>query len=508
MSAPEEGAGITIVGVEARNFHRLEVAQVEHVPGQGLVRVTGRNRQGKTSLLSAIAATLGGAAEVRAYPIRVRADGAEDPEEPDTITKLHLSNGFQLTRRYTEANPKGYLTVEGPDGGRHGQAKLDGWLGALAFDPLGFYGLKADRQRDVLLSLGKDPELPAKLAEVRARQAAVYSERTPWIAQQRAASRITQPAGERPVAVDTKAELRRMGELQVQERRRGDLTREYERAVERRVDELAGLRREAALGLQAAEVEKHSAQRSLEAGAERVAELERELERARDLMGDYAARCTAADQAVDRAAAKLNGLPDEQDARDSVLLPELPEDPAEEMAAVTARIAAAEATLAGLEPWRRWDEAQASLEEANAKVVELTEAHVRLKAEEQALVAAAGIPVPGLSFGEGGEPLLNGFPLEVASGADRIQLAVEVAVAANPELRVALVDEANDLDEQSLAELDRLARVHAFQVWACRLGLEGSGEVVVHDGEAYANDKPVALPSLPPAVLFRDGGLA
>ena len=101
------------------------------------------------------------------------------------------------------------------------------------------------------------------------------------------------------------------------------------------------------------------------------------------------------------------------------------------------------------------------------------------------MIAAAGIPVPGLTFDpETAEPQLNGFPLALASGGERIRMAVAVALAVDPELRVCLVDEANDLDLEALEELDRLATEHGFQVFACRIGLEGAGEIVVDDGEA------------------------
>lgn len=498
----DPAAPIHVVGVEVRNFHRLEVAQVEHVPGQGLVRVTGLNRQGKTSLLKAVAACLGGAAEVRRSPVRVHAVEVpgEEPmgiEEGGSITRLHLSNGFRLTRTYTEAMPKGYLVVQGPDGGRHGQAKLDGWLGPLAFDPLGFYGLKADRQREVLLAMGTDPDLPAKLEANRAARAAVYEERTPWIAQQRAAVRITQPPGERPTPVDTRAELARMGELQALERQRSDLLREHDREVEvarRRADDK---RREAASMVEGAHADLDELNEDLRVHRERVADLERRLAEQRDAVALVGQRVQEQEQVVVRLTQELEQLPEP----DEVPLPPppmLPADPTAAMDAVRRRLEEAEAVQEALKPWQRWDEAKASRDEAFAHVERLTAQHEALVQQERDLVAAAGIPVPGLTFGEGGEPLLNGLPLEVASGAERIQLAVQVAIQADPQLRIALVDEANDMDLESLAELDRLARAHDFQVWACRLGLEGAGEVVVHDGEAYANpNEPVALPALP-----------
>lgn len=503
--AADPSAPITIVGVEARNFHRLEVAEVRHVPGKGLVRITGKNRQGKTSLLSAIAATLGGASMVRTEPVRTTAvlrpdmlEPGEQPEapleEPGTLTRLLLSNGFRLTRTYTEANPKGYLAVQGPDGGKHGQSKLDGWLGELAFDPLAFYSLKGDRQRDVLLSLGQDPELPQNLAEVRGRRAQLYAERTPWISQQRGAARIPKPDGERPVLEDVQQLLARIGELQVAERRRGDLLREYERAQQgqRLMVREANARLER--DVEQTRLAYAGARAELQSAEEEVGRLQRELEAARSALALAGQRLVETEAEVERAQEALDlDAHDPEVAASSVPMPELPEDPAEEMEAVKARISQLEQARAALAPWERYEEAQRMVAEAAAKVAELGAAMEDTEAQEAHMLAAAGISIPGLSFSAEGLPLLNGHSLEVASGAERIRLAVEVALAAKPQLRIVLVDEANDLDLDSLAELDTLARDKGLQVWVARIGLEGAGEVVVADGVARDNAAPYPL---------------
>ena len=67
-------AGTHIVGIDVENFHRLKAAHIELVPGAGLVRVTGKNKAGKTSLLRSIAAALGGAGEVLPAAINTGSD--------------------------------------------------------------------------------------------------------------------------------------------------------------------------------------------------------------------------------------------------------------------------------------------------------------------------------------------------------------------------------------------------------------------------------------------------
>ena len=160
-------------------------------------------------------------------------------------------------------------------------------------------------------------------------------------------------------------------------------------------------------------------------------------------------------------------------------------DPAAELEAVRERLNQASEVDKALQPWTEYDRAQASLTDATKRVGELTARMEAVKDEERELIAGAGIPVEGLTFEpETAEPLLNGRPLEVAGGAERIRMAVAVAIAVDPKLRVCLVDEANDLDLDALEALDELAGEHDFQVWGCRLGIEGPGEVIVEGGEA------------------------
>ena len=105
-----------------------------------------------------------------------------------------------------------------------------------------------------------------------------------------------------------------------------------------------------------------------------------------------------------------------------------------------------------------------------------------MEAKERALLADAGIPVEGLSFDEEGEIILNGRPLAVASGSEKIQMAVDVAVAADPDLKACLVDEANDMDLEMMEALYERALATGFQIFVCRIGLEGKGHVEVVDG--------------------------
>ena len=432
------GPGIRITSVEVDNFHRLTFARCKADPDGGLIRITGKNAAGKTTFLKAIAGVLGGGTEIRPDAIHESADGA-------SIT-LTLTNGFTVSRVFTESAPKGYLSVIGPDGGKHQQKKLNEWLGDGSFDPLSFFSIKPDKQREVLLSISDDPELSKKLDSLRYEQQLIKEERTPWISQKQVCDRMKAPEGERPEPVDVSAEMGRLQELQ---------THEAEREKKRlAVEKWASL------------VASHYT--LIEDAKQQIAKLE-------GLIGEEEA---AADETEEvRVEAQLE-YDEMTDLSEDILI-------------TSERISEADEVNEALEPWKAWDKAQVEGTEAAGQVKTMNAQIKEVKDKERDLMANAGIPIDDLSFDEEtGEPLLHGHPLSVASGRERIDVAVSVALAADPELKICLLDEANDLDLESLELLNARAAKHGFQIWAVRIGLEGAGEIVVEDGVAKNGGEP------------------
>lgn len=431
--------GFTILRAAAENFRRLRFAALELLPGEGLVRVTGNNAEGKTTVLRMIQEAFGGAGEVLPDAVNV------ESEDGKGFLLIELSNGFSIERRFTENAPKGYLTVTGPDGGRHAQGKINEWLGPLSFDPLAFFGLNPTKQTDILLSSGKDHDLAAKIQANREKMAAIYDERTPWISQTRRARAVAKPEGERPEPIEIAAEMERLSNL----RRAQAMRSEYLREIEE--------------------------------GERIIAANEARINVCREKIDHLQAEIENMDRTIRNAGAKINAA--EQNRN------QIP-DPAADIQATENRIQEADQRARALKPWEAWDAAQAEIEEAKEKEQILTSALTAGKEAEIEMIQNAGIPITGLTFDDDGTPRLNGLGLANASGSERIRLAVEVALASESELRVCLIDEANDLDLAAMATLDEMAREHGFQVWAARIGLEGPGEIVCEDGIARSTSRP------------------
>lgn len=135
-----------IIRLEASNIKRLKA--VEITPDGTLQIITGRNAQGKTSVLDAIWLALGGGQASKDTPRPIR-DG-----ETSAAVTLDLGD-LLITRTWDAEKDKTELKVTAPDGAKYRspQTLLDGLVGKLSFDPLAFTRLTAREQRQALLDL-------------------------------------------------------------------------------------------------------------------------------------------------------------------------------------------------------------------------------------------------------------------------------------------------------------------------------------------------------------------
>ena len=432
-----------IISLVVENLYRLTAAHVTLDPKGGLVVVTGRNKQGKSSLLRTIAGLLGGAKYVADNPVNT------DSESGSGRAAMELDNGFHIERQCTPSDPKGKLVVVGPDGTRGSQSTLNDWLGPLAFDPMAFFGLSVDRQTEILLGLGKDPGLPAKLEKLNTKRQQLYDDRIPSNRRLQRAQRHTPPEGKRPEPVDVTAENEELTTLLEQRQRRDERLESFGEIKTRAGSNATAISAATAL-IDSLEDQKADAELRLLGLKDKQADLGKEF----------------------RGAEKALAQPDVA-------------DPTEEIAAVQARLALADTLQEALEPWHEHDRAQVEKTEAEAEAEALTVQIQKVDKKKADLLKAAGIEIPGLSFDADGAAILNNQPLELASHREQAVMAARVAVMADPELRACLIDEANSLDDDGLREMAELAEAKDFQIFLVRIEPTTTGElIVVEDGVA------------------------
>jgi energy-coupling factor transporter ATP-binding protein EcfA2 len=157
-----------IIEFRAERFKRLSA--VEITPEGNTVIISGRNGQGKSSVLDAIWLALGGgnATKDSATTVPIK-EG-----EKDAVVRLDLGD-MVVTRKWTTSGST--LTVEGADGRKYSspQTLLDTLVGTISFDPLSFAKMPPMEQRSQLIDLVK---LPVDLDELSAQRKAFYDQRT------------------------------------------------------------------------------------------------------------------------------------------------------------------------------------------------------------------------------------------------------------------------------------------------------------------------------------------
>lgn len=155
-----------IVGLEVENYGRIKAVSMEP-DATGAVIISGRNAQGKTSLMNAIWAALGGrAGNNAAKPVR---EGAKQARVTVDLGDMVVTRVWRKDTTNLEVRSKDGAVYKSP------QALLDGFIGKLSFDPLAFTRLKEREQKEALMQL---VDLDIDLDAVQSKRETVFAERT------------------------------------------------------------------------------------------------------------------------------------------------------------------------------------------------------------------------------------------------------------------------------------------------------------------------------------------
>jgi hypothetical protein len=410
-----------IVSLQAENFKRLRAVRIE--PDGRLALITGKNAQGKSSVLDAIQAALGGKDAVPTKPVR---DGAESARVVVDLGDLIVTRKFSGGRTS--------LVVESRDGLKHPspQSVLDAVVGPLSFDPLAFSRQTSKQQAQTLRELVPGLDTTALDNERKAafdKRTDVNRDVKALQAQLEAMPIVNAPDEEASIA-DLARQHRAASEKAAAHARAQQKQAEHERAVEAATAALA------------------EAERAVKTCRERLAAAEK-------LRDDHRAVVVSAQT----PAGELDAIAARMEQAEKVN---------EAVRAKKARVAKA-ADLA------KREEAAAAL---TAKIKDVDE-------RKAAALAAAKLPVAGLAV-DGDAVTLNGVPFEQASSAEQLRAGLAIGAALNPTLRVVLVRDGSLLDEASLRLVAEWAEANRMQVIMERVADGTTSGVVIEDGEVVS----------------------
>lgn len=486
--------GYRIIGLRQEGFKRIKLVDI--TPPRHLVKITGKNEQGKSSLMDGIAATLDGGAEfLQTVPIQVGKN--------KSVLRVTIGNGEKVEMIVTKTiRPKEdgtfstTLVVENAEGFRASspQKMLDTYLGVMTFDPLRFMGMKPKDQFDQIATMVPGVDF----VDIARKNASDYAKRTD-VNRDAKRARAAAEAIEVPDSID--AETVAVDEAALTEELAG--AGEHNALIERRTERREAVRKQIEAGpALLAELEKtgndaiaasinRADTRSKEIEAE-IARLQAQLSAINQASAQEETQIAAA-TAVKVAETRKN-LDELQAALDAAEpLPD-PIDTAE----LTARITEARQTNAAVRLRNQRDAHVTEAEALEADSERLTKAmEAREKAKEEA-IAAAELPVPGLSLGQDakgdGVVLLDGLPLAQASHARKLRTSAAIAMSMNTKLKVMLIQEAAFLDEDNMEVLSQMAIENDYQIFVELVDSSGKVGFVLEDGHIAGETSPEPEP--------------
>ncbi|AKU43472.1 nucleoside triphosphate hydrolase [Caulobacter phage Sansa] len=432
-----------ILALQAENMAKIKAVRIE--PNGKLVEITGKNANGKTSVLRTIWCILGGKDEFAEVPVRLgetRAVGQLDIGDDSGVKyRATLRITMQDEGRYTHT-----LTVENGDGARYSnpQTMMKDLLGTLTLDPLEFAEADAATQLKMVRALVKDVDFD----EIDRLNKVDFNERTDV---NRRAKDLAAQANGIVVPPD---------------------------APDAPVDEEALISKLTNASSHNTEIEQRRARRAKV--AEDVASMKAEAEEMRQLATDLREKAAAADaeaEKLDAAAAEEQKRLDEA--------PPLPE--LTDIGEVQAEILKAKTANAAYQAAQRKQDLQKQAQAEEEKAAALTKAIDGRKEQIKKAILEAKLPVAGLSLDED-RVLLDGLPLKQASDAQQLVASLKIAAAMNPKLRVATVRGGEKLDEDALRLLAKTAEEINLQIWMERVDNSGKVGFVMEDGEVKGQE--------------------
>jgi DNA repair exonuclease SbcCD ATPase subunit len=431
-----------ILALQAENLKRLVAVEIR--PDGNLVEITGKNGQGKTSVLDAIWWALEGASHIQAVPIRRGATEA--------IIRLDLGE-LKVTRKFKAKEDGGFTTsiaVENADGAKYGspQAMLDALVGELAFDPLAFTRLKPSDKLETLKRFvpGVDFEGIERANKAEFDERTAINRRAKEIKAQ--AEGVVVPAGAPAELIDDAALIKSLEKA-------GEFNADIER-------------RRAARANAEAQASQH------ETNAEQIRERAQRMRAEADDL-DLKSR---------EEAEKATQL--RKRISDAAPLP-APVDTAK----ITLEIQSAKTVNAAFEAAKRKAELldQASALEQKSKA--LTASISARDAAKEHAIKEAKMPIDDVSFGDG-VVLLAGVPFEQASDAEQLRASISIAAAMNPKLRVIRVRDGSLLDSDAMEQLAKFADAQDMQIWIERVDSSGAVGFVLEDGHSRKSAQEAA----------------
>jgi DNA repair exonuclease SbcCD ATPase subunit len=435
-----------IIKFKAANFQKLKV--VEIAPDGNVVQITGKCEQGKTTILDAIHAALGGG-KMPAEPIR--------QGEKKASVEIDLGDMI-VTRSFTPAGSS--LKIVNKEGFKASKPQdlLDKLVGKLAFDPLEF--ARADSKKQVEMLLGVI-DLKIDLAKLQELAGIEFKEfENPLDTLNEAYKEVLENRKLTNRQLDSAKKV--LADMPVVEKVEkiplADLVEEKEQLE--KINKNHKDQRDQALDQQYVV---DSCGREVEDKKQEIIEIEH-------LLAEAKLELIKKESLLDAAVKDLGIMNDVASALQDADLTD-----------INTRIATVDETNRQADKYVQRQAKQIELDKFQAESDDYTGRLKNIIDYKNTLVKSTKFPVEGLDFANGGINY-NGVPFAQSSTAQKLKVSTAIGMAINPKLRVMLIDGAESLDSTQKQIVADMAKDNDYQLWITEVNENEKIGIYIEDG--------------------------
>jgi len=420
-----------ILNLHVENIKKIKVVDI--TPSGNSVIISGKNANGKTSTMDAIAMALGGAKLIPEKPVR---EGQEE-------ARITVDLGDYLVTRWWTSPLASYLKLETKDGAKvtNAQTILDKLIGDLTFDPLEFATMEPGKRLKTLRAITK-----VDFTDLDEKHKVLYEQR-----------RDTGRDGEQ-----AKAMLSQYADIE---------------AVDHPSDEAIGKVREERKAAQ--EINRNIDKALADAGAV-TAKI--------DFFNKNISN-------INNEIAKLQSQKEsiqKEVANQGVVKADFLQTAQKEKIDVSGFDSEVEKYQKIKADYKRFQDkraAESKVTELRSKWSSLDESLKEINESKREMLSNATMPIEGLGFGDA-EITFNGIPFSQLSTSEQIRVSFSIAIAMNPRLRVAMIKNGSLLDDDAMKEIEKISETNDFQVW---IEIVGNGpdanSIYIENGEIKSDKK-------------------
>ncbi len=428
-----------LLKMQANNFKKLKAVELDFDENDNLVKITGKNAQGKSTILDAIWAAIGGRNAVPKDPIRHGKDKAEITLEFDNmvVKRIITKNSQRL-----EVSNKDGASFKSP------QSLLDNLISEVGLKPMEFAHADKKKQKEMLLDVVNfqyGDSIPEYLIKEKLKEDPIthinnvynniYSERR----------NINRKIKEK------KEQLKQYDDIEKKEKvsisdliAKKDRIEDYNREVEKK------------------RIKKEEYERLIKEDREEIDRLKRKIQ---DLTSSIEVREDKLDN--------INNWLDKNQLKDTSEIKE--------------KINNAEAIN---EEARKFEEKQNiknDKKEYEKKSKEKTEMLSELEEYKTQLIENAEFPIDNLSYDKD-SIYYQGSVFEEAATSEKLKVSFAIAQALNPKLKLLLIEHGQFLDKENKKILEKMAKDKDYLVLMEEVDDNEEVGIVIEDGEVKKNN--------------------